>query len=63
MASHPSGEILFDNQNLLKMTDADIRQIRGRKIGMIFQEPMTALNPLHTISKQIAETVRLHLGY
>lgn len=63
MASHPSGEILFDNQNLLNISDADIRQIRGRKIGMIFQEPMTALNPLHTISKQIAETVRLHLGY
>lgn len=63
MASHPSGEILFDNKNLLTISDSEIRQIRGHKIGMIFQEPMTALNPLHTISKQIAETVRLHLGY
>lgn len=63
MASHPSGEILFDNQNLLDFSDQQLRNIRGRRIGMIFQEPMTALNPLHTISKQIAETVRLHLGY
>lgn len=63
MASHPSGEILFDGQNLLKLSDKQLRQIRGKRIGMIFQEPMTALNPLHTIQKQIAETVRLHLGY
>ena len=63
MASHPSGEILFDGQNLLELSDKQLRQIRGRRIGMIFQEPMTALNPLHTIQKQIAETVRLHLGY
>ncbi len=63
MASHPSGEIIFDNQNLLDLSDQQLRNIRGRRIGMIFQEPMTALNPLHTISKQIAETVRLHLGY
>lgn len=63
MASHPSGEILFSGQNLLELSDKQLRQIRGRRIGMIFQEPMTALNPLHTIQKQIAETVRLHLGY
>ncbi len=63
MASHPSGEIFFDNQNLLNLSDQQLRAIRGRRIGMIFQEPMTALNPLHTISKQIAETIRLHLGY
>lgn len=63
MASHPSGEILFDGQNLLELSDKQLRQIRGRRIGMIFQEPMTALNPLHTIQKQIAETLRLHLGY
>ncbi len=62
MASHPSGEIIFDNQNLLKIPENSLRQIRGRRIGMIFQEPMTALNPLHTIEKQISETVRLHLG-
>ena len=62
MASHPTGEIIFDNQNLLSITDKQIRQIRGRRIGMIFQEPMTALNPLHTIEKQISETIILHLG-
>ncbi len=63
MASNPTGEIFFDGQDLLKFSDKKLRGIRGRRIGMIFQEPMTALNPLHTISKQIAETVRLHLGY
>lgn len=62
MASNPTGEILFDGQDLLKLPDPKLREIRGRRIGMIFQEPMTALNPLHTISKQIAETIRLHLG-
>ncbi len=62
MASHPTGEIIFDKQNLLEIPDNQLRQIRGRRIGMIFQEPMTALNPLHTIEKQISETVRLHLG-
>lgn len=61
MASHPSGEIIFDQQDLLKISDNEIRQIRGKRIGMIFQEPMTALNPLHTIEKQISETIRLHL--
>lgn len=63
MASHPSGEIIFGNKDLLKIPDSGIRQIRGRRIGMIFQEPMTALNPLHTIEKQIAETIQLHLGF
>ncbi len=62
MASHPSGEIIFDKQNLLTIPDHQLRQIRGSRIGMIFQEPMTALNPLHTIQKQISETIRLHLG-
>lgn len=63
MASHPSGKIIFDGQNLLELTDEQLREIRGRRIGMIFQEPMTALNPLHTIGKQIAEPIRLHLQY
>ena len=63
MASHPSGEIIFDKQDLLKLSDSNIRKIRGRRVGMIFQEPMTALNPLHTIEKQISETIRLHLGF
>lgn len=62
MANHPSGEIIFQNQDLLKANDATMRGIRGRKIGMVFQEPMSALNPLHNIEKQIAEPIRLHLG-
>ena len=48
-ASHPNGEIIFEGENLLKLTDSKIRGIRGNKIGMIFQEPMISLNPLHTI--------------
>jgi peptide/nickel transport system ATP-binding protein len=55
-----SGSIRFDNQELVGQTDAVLRKIRGAKIAMIFQEPMTALNPLHTISKQIAEPLMLH---
>jgi microcin C transport system ATP-binding protein len=60
-ASHPAGSsIKFEGQELVGANDAFMRQIRGKRIGMIFQEPLTALNPLHTIEKQIAETLRLH---
>lgn len=59
-ATHPSGEIFFKGQNLLTIDEKSIRQIRGKKIGMIFQEPMSALNPLHSIEKQISETLLLH---
>lgn len=59
-ASHPSGEIQFDGRDLLATTDSDLRSVRGKDISMIFQEPMTSLNPLHTIEKQIAEILRLH---
>ncbi len=59
-ASHPSGEILWQGDNILQANDKRLRQIRGNDIAMIFQEPMTALNPLHTIEKQIAEVLRLH---
>ena len=61
-ASHPSGAIYFDNLETLRATDDQIRSIRGNKIGMIFQEPMTAFNPLHTIERQINEVLILHQG-
>ena len=48
-ASHPSGSILFKGRDLLKMSDREMRGIRGNDISIIFQEPMTSLNPLHTI--------------
>jgi peptide/nickel transport system ATP-binding protein len=55
-----SGSISFKGSELVNASDADLRKIRGARIAMIFQEPMTALNPLHTISKQIAEPLVLH---
>jgi microcin C transport system ATP-binding protein len=61
-ASHPSGSITFDGQDLLQLSERDIRQIRGNRISIIFQEPMTSLNPLHTIEKQIGEALLLHQG-
>ena len=61
-ASHPSGEILFKGKDLLKASERDLREVRGNDITMIFQEPMTSLNPLHTIEKQIAEILALHQG-
>ena len=57
-----NGEILFDGVDLLKMTDEQMRKIRGNKISMIFQEPMTSLNPVFTVGFQIAEVLRLHQG-
>ncbi|MCD6036000.1 MAG: gsiA 9 [Rickettsiales bacterium] len=59
-AYHPSGVINFKGENLLLLPESKMREIRGRGIGMIFQEPMTALNPLHTIGKQIAEPLLIH---
>ncbi|WP_331372810.1 ABC transporter ATP-binding protein [Sinorhizobium chiapasense] len=61
-ASHPSGEIFFNGKDLLKATDAELRHVRGNDITMIFQEPMTSLNPLHTIEQQIGEILDLHQG-
>lgn len=60
MAFHPSGEVLFGEQDLLHLPMDAMRSIRGNRIGMIFQEPMTALNPLHTVEKQIGEVLMLH---
>src|ERR1041385_7272457 len=56
------GEILFDGQDLLKLNDAEMRQMRGDDIAMIFQDPMTSLNPVYTVGEQIAEALRLHRG-
>jgi len=59
-ASHPSGAILFNGRDLLKASDDELRQVRGNDITMVFQEPMTSLNPLHTIERQIGEILELH---
>jgi oligopeptide transport system ATP-binding protein len=56
------GEVIFDGENLLKMADNDIRKVRGNKIAMIFQDPMTSLNPVLTIGRQIGEALELHMG-
>ncbi len=61
-ATHPSGSIRFKGRELLDMTENDIRSIRGNDISIIFQEPMTSLNPLHTIEAQIGEAIFLHSG-
>ncbi|QPB19813.1 ABC transporter ATP-binding protein [Rhizobium sp. 007] len=61
-ASHPTGEIFFKGKDLLKASEKALREVRGNDITMIFQEPMTSLNPLHTIEKQIAEILDLHQG-
>ncbi|RWD89576.1 ABC transporter ATP-binding protein [Mesorhizobium sp.] len=61
-ASHPSGKILFHGADLLGANEKTLRGVRGNKITMIFQEPMTSLNPLHTIEQQIVEVLKLHQG-
>jgi microcin C transport system ATP-binding protein len=61
-ASHPSGTIHFKGQELLALPEREIRNVRGNDITIVFQEPMTSLNPLHTIEKQIGETLLLHGG-
>ncbi len=61
-ARHPAGSIRLDGQELLGAPEPVLRQVRGGRVGMIFQEPMTSLNPLHSIDKQIGETLGLHRG-
>jgi len=57
-----SGEVLFDGRDLRTLSEAEMRQVRGRDIGMVFQEPMTSLNPVLTIGRQITETLEQHQG-
>ena len=59
-ASHPSGSVRFKGQELLDADDSDLRRVRGNDITMVFQEPMTSLNPLHTVERQIGEILELH---
>lgn len=61
-AHHDHGSVIFDGQELIGASDRTLRQVRGNRIAMIFQEPMTSLNPLHGIGKQIGETLELHRG-
>src|SRR4026209_2308040 len=58
-----SGEVIFNGQDLLLLTSEAIRKIRGRRIAMIFQDPLTSLNPFMKISKQLMEMTQLHLGH
>jgi oligopeptide/dipeptide ABC transporter ATP-binding protein len=65
LVEHPgriaAGRVLFEGQDLLGLEAEEVRQVRGRDIGMVFQEPMTSLNPVYTIGEQVAETIRHHL--
>ncbi len=60
LASHPSGKIMWQGRDLIHFSERDMRAIRGNDIAMIFQEPMTALNPLHSIERQISEVLFVH---
>jgi microcin C transport system ATP-binding protein len=62
LAHHPHGSIRFKGEELLGASEAQLRDVRGNRIAMVFQEPMTSLNPLHTIERQVAETLILHKG-
>src|SRR4029453_2978782 len=61
-ASHPTGSIRFRGEELLDADEHDLRKVRGNDITMVFQEPMTSLNPLHTVERQIGEILDLHQG-
>ncbi|HVY19521.1 MAG TPA: ABC transporter ATP-binding protein [Bauldia sp.] len=61
-AFHPAGEILFKGKDLLKASDRELRAVRGNDISIVFQEPMTSLNPLHTIERQVGEILKVHRG-
>ena len=58
-----SGEVIFQGQDILKLPEAEVRKIRGKRVGMIFQDPMTSLNPFMKISRQLMEITELHLGH
>ncbi len=57
------GEVIFDGRNLLAVSDEEMRKLRGRRIAMVFQDPMTSLNPFMRVSRQLMEVTRLHLGH
>jgi microcin C transport system ATP-binding protein len=61
-AHHPSGRILFKGKDLIQASDDEMRQVRGNDSTMVFQEPMTSLNPLHTIERQVGEILKIHRG-
>jgi len=61
-ARHPSGSIFFHGRDLLQLPEREMRRVRGDDISIVFQEPMTSLNPLHTIEKQIGEILLIHRG-
>ena len=61
-AHHPSGTITFAGRDLLQLSERDLQRVRGNDITIVFQEPMTSLNPLHTIEKQVGEILLLHRG-
>ena len=58
-----AGEVLLEGKDLLKLSTEEMRKVRGAQISMIFQEPMTSLNPVLTIGRQLSESLELHLGY
>src|SRR6185436_12240826 len=58
-----SGEVIFDGTDVLRLKEEEVRKIRGRRIAMIFQDPMTSLNPFMKISQQLMEITQLHLGH
>ncbi|HTX72758.1 MAG TPA: dipeptide ABC transporter ATP-binding protein, partial [Rectinemataceae bacterium] len=62
LVAYMAGRVVFKGRDILRMDTADLRAIRGSEIGMIFQEPMSSLNPLHTVEKQLGETLFLHRG-
>jgi microcin C transport system ATP-binding protein len=61
-AHHPAGSIRFEGQELLSADEPTLRKVRGNQISMIFQEPMTSLNPLHTVERQVGEILDVHRG-
>jgi peptide/nickel transport system ATP-binding protein len=56
-----SGEVLLDGERIDNLSTGQIRRIRGKKVGMVFQDPLTSLNPLYTVAQQLTETIRTHL--
>ncbi|MGH2737475.1 MAG: ATP-binding cassette domain-containing protein, partial [Actinomycetota bacterium] len=59
-SAHVSGEVIFQGQNLLELSDEDLQDIRGSRISMIFQDPMTSLHPYYRVGEQIVEAIRTH---